>query len=197
MNYIRNSYKNHSRLFNLVFLGISISITLGLIISLSIDKDLVDNIYNMFLNNINTYNSNSLNNILYPIINYLIIFILSLTIIGCFIPFLSVFVENMSIGLILGVLIRKCALKGLLYGIIYFIVTKLFYIILLFYLTFNIYKFVCNLVNSIKNKNNNSIYSLYSNILLKVLFCIVGITIISILNIFIAPHIFEFFIFLL
>lgn len=197
MNYIRKCYKNHSKLFNLVFLGISISITIGLIISLSLDKELVDNIYNMFLNHINSFNSNTLSNILYPIINYLIVFISSLTIIGCFMPFFNIFIENMSIGLILGILIRKTALKGLLYGIIYFIFTKLIYLIILLYLTFNIYKFVISLLKSLKNKNNESIYNLYSNILLKILFCIVCVTITNLLNIFIAPHIFEFFIFLL
>lgn len=197
MNYIRVSYKNHSKLFNLIFFCLSISITLGLIISLSIDKELVDNIYNLFLNNINSYNSNTLNNILYPIISYLIIFILSLTIIGCFIPFLGLFIENVSIGLIVGVLIRKQALKGLLYGLIYFIITKLIYIIIFIYLTFNIFKFINSLINSIKNKKNESIYNLYSNILLKLLFSITGITIVNLLNIFIAPHIFDLFIFLL
>lgn len=197
MKYIRASYNNHKVVFNLVFLGISISVTLGLIISLCLDRELVDNIYNFFLNHINSFNSNTLSNLLYPIINYFIIFILSLTIIGCFTPFLSIFIENISIGLIIGILIRKNALKGLIYGLIYFVVTKMIYMIILLYLSFNIYKFVSSLINSLKKKNNDSIYSLYSNILIKLLFCIVIVTVVDLLNIFIAPYIFELFIFLL
>ena len=197
MKYIRASYKNHSKVFNILFLEISISITLGLIISLCLDKELLNNIYNYFLEHINSYNSNIFDNILYPIITYLITFITSLTIIGGFIPFLTVFLENMSIGFILGILIRKSALKGLLFGIIYFAITKLIYIIVLLYLTLNIYKFIKTLISSLKNKNNESIYNLYSKILIKLLFCIITITVINLLNIFIAPKIFKLFIFLL
>lgn len=197
MKYISVSYNNHRNLFNLILLGISISFTLGLLISLCLEINVVDEIYELFLNNINSYNSNMLSNILYSIIVYLGIFILSLTIIGCFMPFFSVFIENISIGLILGVLLRKCALKGLLYGMIYFAMTKLVYLIILVYLSFNIYKFVCVLINALKNKNSDSIYSLYSNILLKLLFCIVGVTVVNLLNIFIVPYILELFIFLL
>ena len=154
-------------------------------------------IQNYFLEHINTYNSNMFDNILYPIITYLIIFIISLTIIGCFTPFLTVFLENTSIGFILGILIRKNALKGLLFGIIYFTITKLIYIIVLLYLTINIYKFIKTLISSLKKKNNESIYNLYSKILIKLVFCIISVTIINLLNIFIAPKLFKLFIFLL
>ena len=197
MRYIRASYKNHSKTFNILFFGISISITLGLIIALCLDKELLNNIYIYFLEHINTYNSNMFDNILYPIITYLIIFIISLTIIGCFTPFLTVFLENTSIGFILGILIRKNALKGLLFGIIYFTITKLIYIIVLLYLTINIYKFIKTLISSLKKKNNESIYNLYSKILIKLVFCIISVTIINLLNIFIAPKLFKLFIFLL
>ena len=197
MRYIRVSYKNHSKTFNILFFGISISITLGLIIALCLDKELLNNIYIYFLEHINTYNSNMFDNILYPIITYLIIFIISLTIIGCFTPFLTVFLENTSIGFILGILIRKNALKGLLFGIIYFTITKLIYIIVLLYLTINIYKFIKTLISSLKKKNNEGIYNLYSKILIKLVFCIISVTIINLLNIFIAPKLFKLFIFLL
>lgn len=197
MKYIRASYKNHSKVFNILFLGISISITLGLIVALCLDKELLNNIYNYFLEHINLYNSNILDNILYPIITYFVIFITSLTIIGGLIPFLAIFLENISIGFILGVLIRKNALKGLLFGIIYFTINKFIYIIVLLYLTLNIYKFIKTLISSLKNKNNESIYNLYSKILIKLLFCIITITVINLLNIFIAPKLFKLFIFLL
>ena len=197
MQYIKVCYKNHSKLLNIIFLIISISITLGLIISLSLNNELVDNIYNLFLYKINNYNSYTLSNFLYPIISYLLIIVSSISIIGCFMPLLSVFIENMSIGLLLGVLIRKCALKGLLYGCIYFIFTKLIYILILIYLTISLYKFLRTLLISLKDKNNESIYKLYSKILIKLLFSIIFITVINILNIFIAPYIFHLFIFLL
>lgn len=197
MRYIRVSYKNNRKVFNIIFFIISISITLGLIISLCIDKELLNNVYNYFIEHINSYNSNTLNNILYPIITYLSIFIISLTIIGFFTPFLAIFIENMSIGFILGILFQKNMLKGLLFGIIYFIITKLIYIIILIYLTINIYKFIKTLISSLKYKNNESIYNLYSKILIKLLFCIITITIINLLNIFIIPHILKLFIFLI
>lgn len=197
MKYIRISYKNHSKVFNILFFGISLSITLGLIIALCLDKELINNIYNYFLEHINYYNSNILDNFFYPIIIYLIIFITSLTIIGCFIPFLTVFLENMSIGFILGILFRKNVLKGLLFGLIYFVITKFVYMIILIYLTINMYKFIKTLLFSLRKKSNESIYNLYSKILLKLLFCIVTISLVNLINIFIAPKLFKLFIFLL
>jgi len=197
MQYIKVFYKNHRMLLNIIFLIISISITLGLIVSLTLNNELVDNIYNLFLDKINNYNSYTLSNFLYPIISYLLIIVSSISIIGCFMPLLSIFIENMSIGLLLGILIRKQALKGLLYCVIYFIITKLIYMLILIYLTISIYKFIKTLLTSLKDKNNESIYKLYSKILIKLMFSIIFITVINILNIFIAPYIFHLFIFLL
>ena len=197
MKYIKVSYKKYSTLYNLILLSISISITLGLIISFCLDKELINNIYNYFLNHVNNYKLNTFNNIIYPIIIYTSIFILSLTLIGSFIPFLVVIIENISIGLLLGVILRIKAIKGILFGIIYFMIAKLLYIILLIYITINIYKFIKNFINNIKSKENISLYNLYSRIILKILFSILIITIYNITMLFIAPCIFDFFRFLL
>ena len=197
MKYIKGSYKNHSKLYNIIFLGISISITLGLIISITLDKNLITDIYNYLIDHINNYNNNTFNNIIYPIIIYTSIFILSLTLIGSCAPFLALFIENISIGLILGVFLRNKALKGLLFGIIYFITTKLIYLIILIYLVINIYKFINIFIKSIKNKSDYSIYNLYSRILIKLLFSILAITSYNLLGIFLIPKIIALFKFLI
>jgi len=197
MKYIKNSYRKYSKVYNLIFFIISVGLSLGLIISLFLNKELISDIYNYFDSFINSYNSNVFSNILYPIITYFILFLLSLTIIGVFIPFLALFIENMSIGLILGVLLKFNGLKPLLFGIIYFIITKLLYIILLLYLIINFYKFVISFIYALKNKNNTSIYNLYSKIIVKVLFSMLVITIYNLLGIFIIPKIIKLFLFLL
>ena len=197
MEYIKLSYNKYSKLYNLILLSISISITLGLILSFCLDKELVNNIYDYFLNHVNNYKLNTFNNIIYPIIIYLSIFILSLTLIGSFIPFLMIIIENISIGLMLGIILRIKALKGLLYGTIYFTFTKLLYIILLIYLTINIYKFIKNFICNLKNKENISLYNIYSRIILKVLLSIFIITIYNVLMLFIGQYIFDFFSFLI
>lgn len=197
MEYIKLSYNKYSKLYNLILLSISISITLGLILSFCLDKELVNNIYDYFLNHVNNYKLNTFNNIIYPIIIYLSIFILSLTLIGSFIPFLMIIIENISIGLMLGIILRIKALKGLLYGTIYFTFTKLLYIILLIYLAINIYKFIKNFIYNLKNKENISLYNIYSRIILKVLLSIFIITIYNVLMLFIGPYIFDFFSFLI
>lgn len=197
MEYIKLSYNKYSKLYNLILLSISISITLGLILSFCLDKELVNNIYDYYLNHVNNYKLNTFNNIIYPIIIYLSIFILSLTLIGSFIPFLMIIIENISIGLMLGIILRIKALKGLLYGTIYFTFTKLLYIILLIYLTINIYKFIKNFICNLKNKENISLYNIYSRIILKVLLSIFIITIYNVLMLFIGPYIFDFFSFLI
>ena len=197
MKYIKVSYKNHSKLYNILFIGISLSITLGLLISMSLDKDIVSSIYNYFLNNISNYNKHIFSNIIYPILVYLIIFISSTTIIGFFIPILAIFIENMSIGLLLGVLIRIKAIKGLLFGLIYFVLTKLIYLIILLYLIINIFKFIRRFILSIKNKTNDSIYNLYSNIIIKVFCSISVICIYNLINIITIPKILNAIAFLL
>ena len=197
MKYIKISYKKYSKIYNIILLSISISITLGLILSFCLDKELVNNIYNYFLNHVNNYKINTFNNIIYPIIIYSSIFILSLTLIGSFIPFLMIIIENISIGLLLGIILRIKAIKGLLFGIIYFTLTKLLYIIVLIYLTINIYKFIRTFLLNIKKKENISIYNLYSNIIIKTLCCIITITLYNIIMLFIGPHIFEMFTFLI
>ena len=197
MKYIRVCYKKYSKVCNLMFFIISIGITLGLIISMFLNKEIAASIYDYFYNTINNYNSNIISNILYPVIVYSVLFILSLTIIGIFIPFLALFIENMSIGLILGILLKNIGFNGLLFGVIYFIFTKLLYTIFLLYLILNFYKFIISFISSLKNKNNTSIYNLYSKIIVKVLFSILVITIYNLIGIFIIPKIIKLFIFLL
>lgn len=197
MKYIRNSYKKYSKICNLIFLIISIGFTLGLIVSVFLDKSLVKNLYDYFYTHILNYNDNILSNILYPVIIYISIFLISLTILGVFIPFLMFFIENISIGLICGILLKYIGLKGLLFSFIYFLFTKLVYIIIFIYLLVNLYKFIANLILSLKNKNNNSIYNLYSRIIVKVLFSIFIIFIYNLLGIFLIPEIIKLFIFLL
>ena len=197
MKYIKISYKNNSKLYNIIFLIISISITLGLILSFSIDKELVINIYNYFLEHTNNYNNNILSNIFYPIIIYLIIFISSLTIIGSLTPFLALFIENISIGLLIGVTLRIKALKGIIHILIYFTLTKLLYILILIYLTINICKFIKSFILSIKNKTSETIYNIYTKLFIKILFSITLITIYNLICIYIIPKIINLFNFLL
>lgn len=192
MKYISVSYKKYSKLYNLILLSISISITLGLVLSFCLDKNLINDIYNYFLDHVNNYNLNTFSNIIYPIIIYIGIFILSLTLIGSFIPLLVISIENISIGLMLGIILRIKYLKGLLFGTVYFIITKLLYIILLFYIAINIYKFIRSFIDNIKTKQDISLYNLYSRIILKILFCILVITIYNVLLMFVAPYIFNF-----
>jgi len=132
MKYIKVCYKKYNMICNLMLLIISIGITLGLIISFFLENNLSISIYNYFYESINNYSI--LSNILYPIIVYLSLFIISLTVIGVFIPFLALLIENISIGLLLGILLKNIGLKGLLFGVIYFIFTKLVYIIFLLYI---------------------------------------------------------------
>jgi len=195
MKYIKVCYKKYNMICNLMLLIISIGITLGLIISFFLENNLSISIYNYFYESINNYSI--LSNILYPIIVYLSLFIISLTVIGVFIPFLALLIENISIGLLLGILLKNIGLKGLLFGVIYFIFTKLVYIIFLLYLILNFYKFIICFITSIKNKNNTSIYTLYSKIIVKVLFSILIITIYNLVGIFLIPKIIKLFIFLL
>lgn len=195
MKCIRDSYKKYNRVYNFNFLVISIGLTLGILITLGFDNELIKNIYNFFYETVTNYNT--FNNFIYPIIIYFSIFLISLTILGVFMPFLALFIENMSIGMIIGVLIKQKALKGLLFGIIYFSATKLFYIILLIYLSTSIYNFVKKFISSIKNKTDFSIYNLYSKIILKTLISIILISFYNLLGIFMIPKLIKAFLFLL
>ncbi len=197
MKYIKGSYSKYSKLYNIIFFIISISITLGLITSFCLNKDLISNIYEYITEYIINFSKNNISTLLYPIIIYAFVFLISLTIVGSILPFIILLLENMSIGLVLGVLLRKASIKGFLFGIIYFILTKFIYIIILIYLIISIYKFIRSITISIKTKNNSSIYSLYSKIILKFLFSIIIILLYNLINIFITPKIIKMFIFLI
>ena len=188
MKYIKNSYRHHTKLLNTIFIIMSVGITIGFIVALSLDKELINEIYDYFNNFLINYNKNILSNIFYPIIVYTLTFILSLTIIGYFTPFLALLIENMSIGLILGVLIKIKALKGLLFGSMYFLLTKFIYILILIYLIINLHRFICNIIVSLKNKNIN-IVDLYSNIIIKFLASVIIITMYNLICIFLVPTI--------
>jgi len=77
------------------------------------------------------------------------------------------------------------------------VASLLIYILFLLYLILNFYKFIISFISSLKNKNNTSIYNLYSKIIVKVLFSILVITIYNLIGIFIIPKIIKLFIFLL
>ncbi len=197
MHYIKVSYKKYSKLYNILLFIVTISLTLGLIISSSLDSDLLNNIYNYFINHINNYNNNMLGNILYPVLSYFIIFITSLTFIGSILSIFLLSIENISMGLIIGILLKKHALKGVLFALIYFILTKGIYLLILIYLIINIYKFIKSILISLKDKNNTSIYSLYSKIILKFIFSIIVITLYNLICIFLVPKLISIFIFLI
>ena len=197
MNYIKGQFSKHSKLYLIILSIISISITLGLIVSLGVDNDLSNNIYKYFMELVNNYNTNMLSNFLYPILSYIIIIISSLTIIGIFIPFLALFIENMSIGLLLGIIIKNHGFKGFLFSSIYFTLTKLLYLIILIYIIINIYNFYKIFILYIKNKKDINIYKIYSKFFIRIIFSIITITLYNILGIFIIPKIIKLFIFLL
>ena len=72
MYYIKGQFSKNSKLYLIILSIISISITLGLIVSLGVDNDLSNNIYKYFMELVNNYNTNMLSNFLYPILSYII-----------------------------------------------------------------------------------------------------------------------------
>ena len=156
-----------------LFLGIifTIGIILGFIFLIYLDEANKEIIYlniNEWLQNLNT---SHINNIISHIAILSSLFILSLFMVGIPLSLFFVFYNGFSIGFLLMALIDIFGIKGLLYGLVYVIITKGIYLFLALLFVLALIKIAIMFIKAIISKEKINKDSL-SKLLKRIFICI-------------------------
>ena len=150
------------------------SILVGIYLYLSKEKLIRESINTELIKMINNLDITRQNNILNHLLIMIVLSVLSLTIIGLPIILIYFLYEGVSIGFLLSSFINYSPIKGMLFGTIFIIISKIIYITILIYLLTNTLKYTKNFLKRLKMAKNELII----NQVIKISFC----TTITIIN---------------
>lgn len=177
MNNLRTSIKLNKKLMVFVISLFLIGIILGIGYYFLQSKGIKLVITNE-LSNISEIINNSKNNILYHFIILTIIFILGFIVIGTPLILFYLFYEAMSLGFLITIFTVNYEFKGLIFSLLFIIMYKFIYLLILTYISLNSLKTSKLILKSFLMKTNDTIYNLIKNNTLKYL----TIIIISLIN---------------
>lgn len=183
---------NRSIIKFLVMLFIT-SILVGIYLYLSKEKLIKESINTELIKMINNLDITRQNNILNHLLIMIVISVLSLTIIGLPVILIYFLYEGVSIGFLLSSFINYSPIKGMLFGTIFIIISKIIYIAILIYLLTNTLKNTKSFLKRLKTTKNELII----NQVIKILFCITITLINDIILYFIGNKIITIFKFIL
>lgn len=183
---------NRSIIKFLVMLFIT-SILVGIYLYLSKEKLIKESINTELIKMINNLDITRQNNILNHLLIMIVISVLSLTIIGLPLILIYFLYEGVSIGFLLSSFINYSPIKGMLFGTVFIIISKIVYIAILIYLLTNTLKYTKSFLKRLKTTKNELII----NQVIKILFCITITLINDIILYFIGNKIITIFKFIL
>lgn len=143
------------------------SILVGIYLYLSKEKLIRESINTELIKMINNLDITRQNNILNHLLIMIVLSVLSLTIIGLPIILIYFLYEGVSIGFLLSSFINYSPIKGMLFGTIFIIISKIIYITILIYLLTNTLKYTKNFLKRLKMAKNELII----NQVIKISFC--------------------------
>ena len=143
------------------------SILVGIYLYLSKEKLIRERINTELIKMINNLDITRQNNILNHLLIMIVLSVLSLTIIGLPIILIYFLYEGVSIGFLLSSFINYSPIKGMLFGTIFIIISKIIYITILIYLLTNTLKYTKNFLKRLKMAKNELII----NQVIKISFC--------------------------
>lgn len=143
------------------------SILVGIYLYLSKEKLIRESINTELIKMINNLDITRQNNILNHLLIMIVLSVLSLTIIGLPIILIYFLYEGVSIGFLLSSFINYSPIKGMLFGTIFIIISKIIYITILIYLLTNTLKYTKNFLKRLKKAKNELII----NQVIKISFC--------------------------
>lgn len=143
------------------------SILVGIYLYLSKEKLIRESINTELIKMINNLDITRQNNILNHLLIMIVLSVLSLTIIGLPIILIYFLYEGVSIGFLLSSFINYSPIKGMLFGTIFIIISKIIYITILIYLLTNTLKYTKNFLKRLKMSKNELII----NQVIKISFC--------------------------
>lgn len=169
------------------------SILVGIYLYLSKEKLIRESINTELIKMINNLDITRQNNILNHLLIMIVLSVLSLTIIGLPVILIYFLYEGVSIGFLLSSFINYSPIKGMLFGTIFIIISKIIYITILIYLLTNTLKYTKNFLKRLKTTKNEQII----NQVIKISFCITITLINDIILYFIGNKIITIFKFIL
>lgn len=143
------------------------SILVGIYLYLSKEKLIRESINTELIKMINNLDITRQNNILNHLLIMIVLSVLSLTIIGLPIILIYFLYEGVSIGFLLSSFINYSPIKGMLFGTIFIIISKIIYITILIYLLTNTLKYIKSFLKRLKTTKNELII----NQIIKISFC--------------------------
>lgn len=143
------------------------SMLVGIYLYLSKEKLIRESINTELIKMINNLDITRQNNILNHLLIMIVLSVLSLTIIGLPIILIYFLYEGVSIGFLLSSFINYSPIKGMLFGTIFIIISKIIYITILIYLLTNTLKYTKNFLKRLKTTKNELII----NQVIKISFC--------------------------
>ena len=170
---LRKYLKNHKYLLFFLLSLFIMGIILGIIFynimpeinrtSLTIN---LDNLKDQLINN-------HLNDVMIHFSMLVLISLLSLTVIGYLVALFYLFYLGMSIGFTLIFLLKKYALKGLIFSLSYNIIFKIIYIIILVLILIKLFDIVKNMIGIIIYKKNINLINNFRHNYLSILILII------------------------
>ncbi len=180
MKLFRTSLKKNKNIFMFLLFIFIIGFIFGIIYYFKLPQITKNGINDNLLEITKNLKTIHLNYFFYHNIIFLLIFFLSFTVIFFPIILFYLFYEGVTLGFSFIIFLASFKISGLFFAIILFLLTKMIYIIFIFYMIFNSYN-ICKIMIVLILKKNNNI-----NLMFKIFFqrLIIILLFISIYNIF-------------
>lgn len=187
----------NSKVFKFALTLIIIGFISGIILYLNLNKETKEVIINSLININDNLKETKQNNIIYHLFVISTYILLSLTLFLFPITIFYIFYEILSFGFVLTYYGNVFSIGGIIYSIIYFLLNKAIFLLILIYITVISYKLIKKIIRSLIKKDNISVRDLYLNFFKKISICIIFILITDIFVYFFGNKILSLFQFLL
>lgn len=194
---MKRCIKRNSKVFKFLITLIIIGLLTGIIFYLNLSTETKNSIINSLVNINENIKTTKQNNIIFHLFIISSFVLVSLTLVLYPLTIFYLFYEILSFGFILTYYLSNYGVGGLLYSLIYFLLNKAVFIMILTYLSIISFKLIKTIIRALTNKENISVRELYHNYFLKIIICTSFILIIDIFIYFFGNKILSLFQFLL
>lgn len=185
----------NKKLYIMLVAILVVGLAVGIVFVVMLDESTKEIVFLNINDMIQNYGGFKINNIITHLVILSSLSVLSLFIIGAPLIIFFAFYNGFSIGFIISSLTGIFGIKGMLYGIIYVIITKGIFLVMLLVFSVTLFKIIKNIMEKIiyKNKGKDLIVVLFK----KVLLCIVIILIFDVIMYFFGSGLINIFNFLI
>jgi len=194
---MKHCINRNSKVFKFALTFIIISLLTGIVLYLNLNKETKDLIMNSLLTLNDNLKDVRQNNVIYHLFIMSSFVLLSLTLFLYPLTLFYIFYEILSFGFVLAYYGCVFNIGGIIYELIYFLINKALFLLVLIYISIISYKLIKKIIKSLINKENISVRELYSNFFKKILICSAFILITDIFVYFFGNKILSLFQFLL